>query len=63
MDRLDEDVCIYHKTSTNGDGMFKAATRQVFVTGKDGLTSSTIVQFIYYFWSFEISVNILRNQK
>ena len=24
---------------------------------------STIVQFIFYFWSFEISVNILRNQK
>ena len=22
-----------------------------------------IVQFIFYFWSFEISVNILRNQK
>ena len=25
--------------------------------------SSTIVQFIFYFWSIEISVNILRNQK
>ena len=25
--------------------------------------TSTIVQFIIYFWSFEISVNILRNQK
>ena len=25
--------------------------------------TSTIVQFIFYFWSFEISVNILRNQK
>ena len=24
---------------------------------------STIVQFIFYSWSFEISVNILRNQK
>ena len=24
---------------------------------------STTVQFIFYFWSFEISVNILRNQK
>ena len=24
--------------------------------------TSTIVQFIFYFWSFEISVNILRNQ-
>ena len=24
---------------------------------------STIVQFIFYFWSFEISANILRNQK
>ena len=23
----------------------------------------TLVQFIFYFWSFEISVNILRNQK
>ena len=23
----------------------------------------TIVQFIFYFWSFEMSVNILRNQK
>ena len=25
--------------------------------------TSTIVQFIFYFWSFEISENILRNQK
>ena len=25
--------------------------------------TSTIVQFIFYFWSFEISVNILRNKK
>ena len=25
--------------------------------------TSTIVQFIFYFWSFEISVNVLRNQK
>ena len=25
--------------------------------------TSTIVQFIFYFWSFETSVNILRNQK
>ena len=25
--------------------------------------TSTIVQFIFYFWSFEISRNILRNQK
>ena len=25
--------------------------------------SSSIVQFIFYFWSFEISRNILRNQK
>ena len=25
--------------------------------------TSTIVQFIFYFWAFEISVNILRNQK
>ena len=25
--------------------------------------TSTIVQFIFYFWSFEIGVNILRNQK
>ena len=25
--------------------------------------TSTILQFIFYFWSFEISVNILRNQK
>ena len=25
--------------------------------------TSTIVQFIFYFWSFEIIVNILRNQK
>ena len=25
--------------------------------------TSIIVQFIFYFWSFEISVNILRNQK
>ena len=25
--------------------------------------TSTIVQFIFHFWSFEISVNILRNQK
>ena len=25
--------------------------------------TSTIAQFIFYFWSFEISVNILRNQK
>ena len=24
---------------------------------------SSIVQFIFYFWSFEISRNILRNQK
>ena len=24
--------------------------------------TSTIVQFIFYVWSFEISVNILRNQ-
>ena len=26
-------------------------------------TSTGIVQFIFYFWSFEISVNILRIQK
>ena len=25
--------------------------------------TSTIVQLIFYFWSFDISVNILRNQK
>ena len=25
--------------------------------------TSSIVQFIFYFWSFEISGNILRNQK
>ena len=25
--------------------------------------TSAIVQFIFYVWSFEISVNILRNQK
>ena len=25
--------------------------------------TSTIVQFIFHFWSFEISMNILRNQK
>ena len=25
--------------------------------------TSSIVQFIFYFWSFEISRNILRNQK
>ena len=25
--------------------------------------TSTIVQFIFYFWSFEISRNIPRNQK
>ena len=25
--------------------------------------TSTIVQFIFYFWSFDISENILRNQK
>ena len=25
--------------------------------------TSTIVQLIFYFWSFEIRVNILRNQK
>ena len=24
--------------------------------------TSTIVQFIFYFWSFEISVNILKNK-
>ena len=27
-----------------------------------GDRTSTIVRFIFYFWSFEISVNILRNQ-
>ena len=27
------------------------------------LCTSSIVQFIFYFWSFEISRNILRNQK
>ena len=31
--------------------------------GKTSPRTSTIVQFIFYFWSFEISVNILRNQK
>ena len=31
--------------------------------GPCGGRTSTIVQFIFYFWSFEISVNILRNQK
>ena len=25
--------------------------------------TSSIVQFIFYFWSFEISRNVLRNQK
>ena len=30
---------------------------------KTSPSTSTIVQFIYYFWSFEISVNILSNQK
>ena len=31
--------------------------------GKTSSRTSTIVQFIFYFWSFEISVIILRNQK
>ena len=30
---------------------------------KKGPRASSIVQFIFYFWSFEISRNILRNQK
>ena len=30
---------------------------------KTSPSTATIVQFIFYFWSFEISVNILRNQK
>ena len=30
---------------------------------KRPLRTSTIVQFIFYFWSFEINRNILRNQK
>ena len=30
---------------------------------KTSTRTSTIVQFILYFWSFEISVNILRNRK
>ena len=30
---------------------------------KTSTRTSTIVQFIFYFWSFEISVNIWRNQK
>ena len=30
---------------------------------KTSTRTSTIVQFIFYFWSFEISVNSLRNQK
>ena len=43
-----------------------AVTKAGAVQCGDRLTSprtSTIVQFIFYFWSFEISVNILRNQK
>ena len=28
-----------------------------------GIPTSFIVQFIFYFWSFEINRNILRNQK
>ena len=31
--------------------------------GRKTSRTSTKVQFIFYFWSFEISVNILRNQK
>ena len=41
-------------------------SRDIFLRVKNGKKSprtSTIVQFIFYFWSFEISVNILRNQK
>ena len=30
---------------------------------KKGPRTSSIVQFIFYFWSFEISGNSLRNQK
>ena len=30
---------------------------------KTSPSTPTIVQFIFYFWSFEISVNILRNKK
>ena len=30
---------------------------------KKRLGTSSIVQFIFYFWSFEISRNVLRNQK
>ena len=32
-------------------------------TPKKRPRTSSIVQFIFYFWSFEISRNILRNQK
>ena len=30
---------------------------------KNYVSYNILMQFIFYFWSFEISVNILRNQK
>ena len=42
---------------------FAAATVVQCGGRKTSPRTSTIVQFIFYFWSFEISVNVLRNQK
>ena len=41
---------------------FTAASVMLCSGRKTSPRTSTIVQFIFYFWSFEISVNILRNQ-
>ena len=40
-----------------------APNGQIESNRKTSPRTSTIVLFIFYFWSFEISVNILRNQK
>ena len=39
------------------DGVVQCGGRKMYPR------TSTIVQFIFYFWSFEIRENILRNQK
>ena len=57
----------YHRSFESVFSFIKAwnesETRESYFGRKASPRTSTIVQFIFYFRSFEISVNILRNQK
>ena len=78
LNRIDypKQICLGHTLSfllnvftplkgTHLDILFVVNTAGVVPCGspKTRPRTSSIVQFIFYFWSFEISRNILRNQK